>query len=109
MKKLHKKSPSQYHLLIFNSFYLIFFLFDVDIVPDNLQIKLVELQCYNKMRIIFGAMSKIHFYNSCYIAKNTPNCDKIKFAESECCISSNENLQNQLRYAILNIEVDLIK
>ena len=104
---------------------------EVNNVPENLQMELIELQCNNKVKQLFASTSKINFYNT-YITsvryfnlryfaqkvessfRSTYVCEtfysKMKFTKSSSRVSlTDANLENQLKYATSNININFQK
>lgn len=104
---------------------------DVNSVPENLQMELIELQCNNEMKQIFASSSKNNFYNTYITSERYYNlryfaqrvvsafgstcvCEtffsKMEFTKSSSRASLTDgNLENQLRCAMSNINIDLQK
>lgn len=104
---------------------------DVSTVSETLQMEIIDLQCNSELRLLYPTTSKIDFYNKYVTAEKYPNlrilaqrvvsafgstyvCEslfsKLKFSKSRYRSSlSDENIENQLRCATTNLEVDLIK
>lgn len=134
IKKLIAAFDSRFSELVkYDKMFEIFscpFQVDVNSVPENLQMELIELQCNNEMKQIFASISKIHFYNT-YITERFFNlryfaqrvvsafgstyvCEtffsKMKFTKSSSRASLiDDNFENQLRCATSNINIDLEK
>ncbi|XP_029654736.1 general transcription factor II-I repeat domain-containing protein 2-like [Octopus sinensis] len=104
---------------------------DVFIVSNTLQTEIIDLQCNSELRLVYPTISKIDFYNKYVTAEKYPNlrifaqrvvssfgstyvCEsffsKLKFSKSRYRSSlTDKNLENQLRCATSNCEVDLKK
>jgi len=105
------------------------FTVDISTVPEALQMEIINLQCNNELKQAHMTTSKIEFYNKYITAEKYPNlrlfaqkivsafgstyvCEtffsKMKFNKSQFRASmTDENLENQLRCASTNINVDL--
>ena len=92
---------------------------DVNSVPENLQMELIELQCNNEMKQLYASTSKINFNNTYITSERYSNlryfaqrvvsafgstyvCEifysKMKFTKSSSRASlTDANLENQLR------------
>lgn len=104
---------------------------DVNSVPENLQMELIELQCNDEMKHIFASTSKIDFYNTYITSARYSNlrhlaqrvvsafgstylCEtffsRMKYTMSSSRSSlTDDNLENQLRCATSNINIDIQK
>lgn len=114
-----------------NSFDIFSTPFNVDpkVVPSNLQLEIIELQCNNELKQIFLSIPKIEFYNKYITSDKYSNlryfaqrivsafgstyvCEtffsKMKLNKNSHRASlTDDNLENQLRCATTKIDIDL--
>lgn len=104
------------------------FIIDINSVPENLQLELIDLQSNSEFKLRFDSMNKVEFYSKFITEDKFPNLKKLAmcgvmqhifvshfFSRLKLAKSrdrnrlTDKNLRNQLRCATTKLEVDIKK